>query len=52
MGADRVFVQTRLDKVTARRLSAKARAESRSIADYLRLLIIAHVRPITDSGTK
>lgn len=52
MTADRVFVQTRIDKDTAKRLAAKAHAESRSIADYLRLLIIAHVRPVTGSDGK
>lgn len=52
MATARVLVQTRIDKDTAKRLAAKARAESRSIADYLRLLIIAHVRPVIGSNGK
>jgi hypothetical protein len=52
MAASRVLVQTRLDKDTAKRLAARAHAESRSIADYLRLLIVAHVRHITGSDEK
>jgi hypothetical protein len=49
MATTRVLVQTRIDKDTARRLTSRARAESRSIADYLRLLIVAHVRPVAGS---
>jgi hypothetical protein len=52
MAAPRVLVQTRIDRDTAKLLSARARAESRSIADYLRLLIIAHVRPVTNGDVK